>query len=178
MSPAEVLSIVVTKMHTAWICVAADKLSQRSAVVVRTSGSRVSSRAGLERHDGTDAEAKSETEAKALVQAFMKHPPREEWPRSGAGRFLTRGRSGLPAASGSPRSKSSTTTWSRNCGQSLRAMFSDAGDRQRRNARRRYARLTICCLLEGMKPDLALGAGPPGCRTSARRSRRPASTTC
>jgi len=74
MSPAEVLSIVVDEdAHSMDIAVAEDKLSQ----AIGRGGQNIRLASQLTGWDlnvmtETDAEAKSETEAKALVQAFMK----------------------------------------------------------------------------------------------------------
>ena len=120
MSPAEVQSIVVDEdSHSMDIAVAEDKLSQ--AIGRGGQNIRLASQlTGWELNVMTesDAEAKSETEAKALVQMFMKQLDVDE---DVATILVQEGfstveevayRAGQPSW---PASRSSTTTWSRNC---------------------------------------------------------------
>jgi transcription termination/antitermination protein NusA len=168
MSPAEVLSIVVDEdAHSMDIAVAEDKLSQ----AIGRGGQNIRLASQLTGWDlnvmtETDAEAKSETEAKALVQAFMKQLDVDE---DVATILVQEGFSTVEEVAYLPQSELAKIE-----------EFDDDMVKELRN-RARDVLLTQAIaseetldagmpaddllLLEGMKPDLALALARRGVRT-------------
>jgi N utilization substance protein A len=168
MSPAEVLSIVVDEdAHSMDIAVAEDKLSQ----AIGRGGQNIRLASQLTGWDlnvmtETDAEAKSETEAKALVQAFMKQLDVDE---DVATILVQEGFSTVEEVAYLPQSELANIE-----------EFDDDMVKELRN-RARDVLLTQAIaseetldagmpaddllLLEGMKPDLALALARRGVRT-------------
>jgi N utilization substance protein A len=168
MSPAEVLSIVVDEdAHSMDIAVAEDKLSQ----AIGRGGQNIRLASQLTGWDlnvmtETDAEAKSETEAKALVQAFMKQLDVDE---DVATILVQEGFSTVEEVAYLPQSELAKIE-----------EFDDEMVKELRN-RARDVLLTQAIaseetldagmpaddllLLEGMKPDLALALARRGVRT-------------
>jgi len=168
MSPAEVLSIVVDEdAHSMDIAVAEDKLSQ----AIGRGGQNIRLASQLTGWDlnvmtETDAEAKSETEAKALVQAFMKQLDVDE---DVANILVQEGFSTVEEVAYLPQSELAGIE-----------EFDDEMVKELRN-RARDVLLTQAIaseetldagmpaddllLLEGMKPDLALALARRGVRT-------------
>jgi N utilization substance protein A len=168
MSPAEVLSIVVDEdAHSMDIAVAEDKLSQ--AIVRGVQNIRLASQLtgwDLNVMTESDAEAKSDTEAKALVQAFMKQLDVDE---DVATILVQEGFSTVEEVAYLPQSELANIE-----------EFDDEMVKELRN-RARDVLLTQAIaseetlesgmpaddllLLEGMKPDLALALARRGVRT-------------
>jgi N utilization substance protein A len=168
MSPAEVLSIVVDEdAHSMDIAVAEDKLSQ----AIGRGGQNIRLASQLTGWDlnvmtETDAEAKSETEAKTLVQAFMKQLDVDE---DVATILVQEGFSTVEEVAYLPQSELANIE-----------EFDDEMVKELRN-RARDVLLTQAIaseetldagmpaddllLLEGMKPDLALALARRGVRT-------------
>ncbi len=168
MSPAEVMSIVVDEdSHSMDIAVAEDKLSQ----AIGRGGQNIRLASQLTGWDlnvmtETDAEAKSETEAKALVQAFMKQLDVDE---DVATILVQEGFSTVEEVAYLPQSELAKIE-----------EFDDDMVKELRN-RARDVLLTQAIaseetlesgmpaddllLLEGMKPDLALALARRGVRT-------------
>jgi N utilization substance protein A len=168
MSPAEVLSIVVDEdSHSMDIAVAEDKLSQ----AIGRGGQNIRLASQLTGWDlnvmtESDAEAKSETEAKSLVEAFMKHLDVDE---NVATILVQEGFSTVEEVAYLPQSELANIE-----------EFDDEMVKELRN-RARDVLLTQAIaseetlegglpaddllLLEGMKPDLALALARRGVRT-------------
>jgi len=168
MSPAEVLSIVVDEdAHSMDIAVAEDKLSQ----AIGRGGQNIRLASQLTGWDlnvmtESDAEAKSETEAKALVEAFMKQLDVDE---DVATILVQEGFSTVEEVAYLPQSELANIE-----------EFDDEMVKELRN-RARDVLLTQAIaseetlesgmpaddllLLEGMKPDLALALARRGVRT-------------
>jgi transcription termination/antitermination protein NusA len=168
MSPAEVLSIVVDEdSHSMDIAVAEDKLSQ----AIGRGGQNIRLASQLTGWDlnvmtESDAEAKSETEAKALVEAFMKQLDVDE---DVAAILVQEGFSTVEEVAYLPQSELASIE-----------EFDDEMVKELRN-RARDVLLTQAIaseetlesgmpaddllLLEGMKPDLALALARRGVRT-------------
>jgi transcription termination/antitermination protein NusA len=168
MSPAEVLSIVVDEdSHSMDIAVAEDKLSQ----AIGRGGQNIRLASQLTGWDlnvmtESDAEAKSETEAKALVEAFMKQLDVDE---DVATILVQEGFSTVEEVAYLPQSELANIE-----------EFDDEMVKELRN-RARDVLLTQAIaseetlesgmpaddllLLEGMKPDLALALARRGVRT-------------
>jgi N utilization substance protein A len=168
MSPAEVLSIVVDEdSHSMDIAVAEDKLSQ----AIGRGGQNIRLASQLTGWDlnvmtESDAEAKSETEAKALVEAFMKQLDVDE---DVATILVQEGFSTVEEVAYLPQSELASIE-----------EFDDEMVKELRN-RARDVLLTQAIaseetlesgmpaddllLLEGMKPDLALALARRGVRT-------------
>jgi N utilization substance protein A len=168
MSPAEVLSIVVDEdTHSMDIAVAEDKLSQ----AIGRGGQNIRLASQLTGWDlnvmtESDAEAKSDTEAKALVQAFMKQLDVDE---DVATILVQEGFSTVEEVAYLPQSELANIE-----------EFDDEMVKELRN-RARDVLLTQAIaseetlesgmpaddllLLEGMKPDLALALARRGVRT-------------
>jgi N utilization substance protein A len=148
MSPAEVQSIVVDEeSHSMDIAVAEDKLSQ--AIGRGGQNIRLASQlTGWELNVMTesDAEAKSETESKALVESVHEAARRRRKRRQhpGAGRLLDHRGSGLRAGRRAGRHRGIRRGHHQGTAQSRARRAADAGDRQRGVARRSRCRPRIC----------------------------------